>query len=82
MTYERAVYAEECDSLCEDIISLCRNAPAENADERARSAIFCAALLSAAQYLDGNKMPEETRIIKKDGIASWMLKCLLDAKER
>lgn len=73
--YERAVYDEECDMLARAIILACRRAAAIP-DRRARTAIISAALLTAGQMLDGNKMPEETYVIKPGGVVESMAYCL------
>lgn len=69
MTYEEAVY--ECDALTRKLIAACAETNAIP-DERVRVAIISAALVSAGHAMDGNKMPEETWLMKRGGIAEGM----------
>jgi hypothetical protein len=69
--YERAVYADDCDSITRAIMDACDevgNIP----DRRVRAAIVSAALLTAAQSLDGNDAPEASLVLKPGGIAAGL----------
>jgi len=67
-TYEVAVYSEECEDLVRDILSACSEA-LKIKDVRVRVAIIGAALLTAAQMIDGH--PDSTQI-KHDGVMAAM----------
>lgn len=67
--YEVAVYAEECDALTLAIKNVIKPAFDGIPDQRVRSAVTAAALLTAAQLLDGNEMPRETEVLKPNGVA-------------
>jgi hypothetical protein len=69
--YEQAVYADDCDSICRAILDACDEA-GHIPDRRVRAAIVSAAMLSAAQTLDGNDMAGESLVLKAGGIAAGL----------
>lgn len=62
-TYEASVYAEEATNLAGEILAICQLAPIPN--DGARGAIIAAAMITAAQRLDGIVYP---KIKDDDGV--------------
>lgn len=71
MTYEAAVYDDECMSIMRAILDACSEA-SKIPDKRVRCAIIASAMKTAAQVLDGNDMPRESSVLKPGGIAAGL----------
>lgn len=77
-TYEEVVYAEECDALALELKAVLDEVKVP--DGRVRRAILAAAIVTAAQLVDGNSMPEDTDVIRSGGVAECVKQILEGAK--
>lgn len=69
--YELSVYADEVEVLLSGVLHACAAASTIR-DRRARSCIIASALMTAAQVLDGNDMPRESKIVRPGGVAATL----------
>lgn len=65
--YESAVYSDIADAMVDRMRAIIDNESIS--DPRARACIIAAALLTVAQALDGNDMPSESYLLKRNGVA-------------
>ena len=71
--YARAVYQEDCDRMMRAVKAAIESVEIEGPY---RAAVISAAVMTAAQVIDGNKMPEESKIVRPGGIAAALV-CLV-----
>jgi hypothetical protein len=62
VSYETAVYVEDVDALTAELVAVINKGTEHITDERIRNAVIGAALVTAAQVIDGIDMPQTCKL--------------------